>query len=113
MNRDPVREHLDTRTEAEITWMIRFLPGTRARLEARPVTKAWPELTPEQLDAACVRAERELATYELALMIVEAMPPGERADREERASRCVTSWTALRKPPAYSGCTVRAKEMSR
>jgi hypothetical protein len=105
MKSDPVAEHLETRTEAEIEWHVRFLAGTRARLMRRAVTPCRPELTAEQLDMACLRAERELATYRLALMLIEAMPVAERAQRKERASGCVTSWSAVRAPrerPEYA-----------
>jgi len=111
MKPDPVAEHLDTRSEAEIRWHIRFLAGTRGRLARRAVTPCCPELTPRQIDYACVGAERELATYRLALMLIEAMPAAERAQREERASGCVTSWGALRAPaewPEYTVGRVRA-----
>jgi len=96
-SRDPVAEHLQTRTEAEIRWHIRSLPGTRIRLLRRPVTALCPELTPEQIDIACLRADRELATYRLALMLIEAMPADERRAREERASKQVTNWIATMK----------------
>ena len=121
---DPVQVHLDTRTEAEIRWHISFLPGTRQRLLRRPVTPSRPELTPEQIDIAVMRAERELATYRLALMLIEQMPARERTEREQRASMCVTTWSAafqrhhptpgpgvfepLQERPEYSDCTVRA-----
>lgn len=61
MKQDPVREHLDTRTEAEIDWHFRFLANTRQRLLRRAPSPCRPPLTPEQVDLATLRAERELA----------------------------------------------------
>lgn len=94
MQTDPVREHLDTRTEQEIRWHIDFLPGTRQRLLRRPVTSLKPSLTTQQIDIAVARAECELATYRLALMLIEQMPARERREREQRAAECVTTWSA-------------------
>jgi len=123
MHPDPVRQHLDTRTEQEIRFHISFLPGTRQRLLRRPVTALRPALTPQQLDVAVARAEVELATYRLALMLIEQMPTEERREREVRAAKCVTAWSvAFRhhqpqpgpgvfehpERPEYSDCTVTA-----
>ncbi|MEO7034929.1 MAG: hypothetical protein ABI548_13565 [Polyangiaceae bacterium] len=94
MDPDPIHEHLTTRTEAEIAWHIQFLANTRARLLRRAATPTKPTLTPEQVDLAVLKAERERDTYRLALMIIEAMYSGERALRERRASKCITPWSA-------------------
>lgn len=61
MKPDPIQEHLDCRTEAEIEWHIQFLPGTRARLLRRAVTPSRPTLTPTQIDIAVKKADHELA----------------------------------------------------
>ena len=109
MNPDPVREHLEIRTEQEIRWHIDFLGNTRQRLLSRPTSAVNPPLTPEQLDRAALKADRERNGYRLALMLIEAMGRRKRARREEKASRFETSWTAARKRPEHSGRTVQAR----
>lgn len=93
MKPDPVRQHLDTRTEAEIRWHMSFLAGTRQRLLRRAPTPSRPSLTPEQVDIVALKADRERDTYRLALMIVEGTGRASRREREERASKCVTNWS--------------------
>jgi hypothetical protein len=107
MRADPVRQHLDTRTEAELRWQVAFLSGTRGRLLRRAITPSRPALTPQQVDIAVLRAEGELAGYRLALLLIEGMGRTNRREREERVSRCVTTWSAaFRKATAQPGPAV-------